>query len=130
MKELMSTTIYDCDKEIIIVGTCLKQMQPEAYKELEAKNMPMFNLCLEESHINMAITKILGMIRAQNITKIIFASVDRSPHCIQLHYIQDEIRKLGFNLVMENYVAIDNKLEYIDSETISLSKNLFKLKNR
>ncbi|MBO7218516.1 MAG: hypothetical protein J6V40_00905 [Clostridia bacterium] len=130
MKELMSTNIYDCDKEIIIVGTCLKQMQPEAYKELEAKNMPMFNLCLEESHINMAITKILGMIRAQNITKIIFASVDRSPHCIQLHYIQDEIRKLGFNLVMENYVAIDNKLEYIDSETISLSKNLFKLKNR
>ena len=126
----MSTNIYDCDKEIIIVGTCLKQMQPEAYKELESKNMPMFNLCLEESHINMAITKILGMIRAQNITKIIFASVDRSPHCIQLHYIQDEIRKLGFNLVMENYVAIDNKLEYIDSETISLSKNLFKLKNR
>ena len=128
MKELMSTNIYDCDKEIIIVGTCLKQMQPEAYKELEAKNMPMFNLCLEESHINMAITKILGMIRAQNITKIIFASVDRSPHYIQLHYIQDEIRKLDFNLVMENYVAIDNKLEYIDSETISLSKNLFKLK--
>ena len=130
MKELMNTNIYDCDKEIIIVGTCLKSMQPEAYKQLEAKNMPIYNLCLEESHINMAITKILGMIRAKNITKIIFASVDRSPHCIQLHYIQDEIRKLGFDITMENYVAIDNKLEYIDTDTISLSKNLFKLKNR
>lgn len=126
----MNTNIYDCDKEIIIVGTCLKSMQPEAYKQLEAKNMPIYNLCLEESHINMAITKILGMIRAKNITKIIFASVDRSPHCIQLHYIQDEIRKLGFDITMENYVAIDNKLEYIDTDTISLSKNLFKLKNR
>ena len=130
MKELMNTNIYDCNKEIIIVGTCLKSMQPEAYKQLEAKNMPIYNLCLEESHINMAITKILGMIRAKNITKIIFASVDRSPHCIQLHYIQDEIRKLGFDITMENYVAIDNKLEYIDTDTISLSKNLFKLKNR
>ena len=84
----------------------------------------MFELCLEQTHINMAITKILGMIRAKKITYIIFASVDKSPH-----YIQDEITKLDFNTEFTNLVAVDNLLVEIDKDTISLSKNLSKLLN-
>lgn len=77
----------------------------------------------------MAITKICGMIRTGKIKKIIFASVDKSPHCIQLHYIQDEIRKVMDikNIVIENYVVADDKLTKISPEIISLSKNLKKL---
>ena len=127
MKDLMKSNIYDCGEEIIIVGSCLKAMQPKAFKQLEKLDLPIFDLCLENSHINMAITKILGMIRAQNIKKIVFASVDKSPHCIQLHYIQDEITKLGFRVDFINYVAVDNALVQISNDTISLSKNLFKL---
>ena len=127
MKDLMKSNIYDCTEEIIITGSCLKIMQPEAYAKLEKLSIPIFDLCLEQTHINMAITKILGMIRAKNIKKIIFASVDKSPHCIQLHYIQDEISKLGFKTNFVNYVAVDNNLVEINKETISLSKNLSKL---
>lgn len=127
MKNLMTSNIYESTNQIIISGSCLKHMQPEAFKELENFNLPIFELCLENTHINMAITKILGMIRAKKINKIIFASVDKSPHCLQLHYIQDEISKLGFNLEFINYVAVDNKLILIPKETISLSKNLSKL---
>ncbi len=127
MKDLMKSNIYDCSEEIVIIGSCLKAMQPKAYKQIEKLNLPIFELCLETTHINMAITKILGMIRAKKIKKIIFASVDKSPHCIQLHYIQDEIRKLGFKLNFKNYVAIDDTLVEISKETISLSKNLSRL---
>ena len=127
MKDLMKSNIYDCSGEIIIVGSCLKSMQPKAFEELEILNLPIFELCLEETHINMATTKLLGMIRAKNISKIIFASVDKSPHCIQLHYLQDEISKLGFKIDFTNYVCVDNSLIEISKDTISLSKNLFKL---
>ena len=117
MKDLMKSNIYDSNKEIVIVGSCLKYMQPKAFERIEEMELPIFDLCLEQSHINMAITKILGMIRANKITKIVFASVDRSPHCIQLHYIQDEIRKLGFdNIKFENYIAVDNELIEISKE--------------
>ncbi len=124
MKDLMKSNIYDCGQEIAIVGSCLVAMQPKAFEEIEKMGLPIFDLCLEQSHINMAITKVLGMIRAKKIKRIIFASVDKSPHCLQLHYIQDEISKLGFDVKCENYVAVDGKLEKIEKETISLSKNL------
>lgn len=127
MKDLMKSNIYDCSDEIVIVGSCLKSMQPRAFEEIEKMKLPIFELCLEQTHINMALTKILGMIRAKKIKKILFASVDKSPHCIQLHYIQDEIRKLGFELNFENYVAVDDTLFKISKETIALSKNLSKL---
>ena len=79
----------------------------------------------------MAITKIGGMLRTNKIKKIIFASVDKSPHCIQLHYIQDELRKMLnlSNIEIENYVIVDNELKKISTSTISLSKNLSKLSN-
>ena len=126
MKDLMKTNIYDCSDEIIVVGSCLKSVQPESFKELESMNLPMFDLCLEQTHINMAITKIGGMIRTNKIQHIIFASVDKSPHCVQLHYIRNELEKMMdlSKIKITNFVAVDNKLVEIDEKVISLSKNL------
>lgn len=98
----------------------------KSYKKISNN---IYELCLEETHINMAITKIGGMLRTNKIKKIIFATVDKSPHCIQLHYIQDELRKMMnlSNIEIENYVIVDNELIKINTEIISLSKNLSKL---
>ena len=129
MKELLKSNIYDVSGTIIVVGSCLKNMQPKGYEELQKISNNIYELCLEETHINMAITKIGGMLRTNKIKRIIFASVDKSPHCIQLHYIQDELRKMMnlSNIKIENYVIVDNELIKIDKETISLSKSLKEL---
>jgi hypothetical protein len=131
MKELMKSNIYDVDETIIVVGSCLKNMQPKGYEELQKISNNIYELCLEETHINMAITKIGGMLRTNKIKRIIFVSVDKSPHCIQLHYIQDELRKMMnlSNIEIENYVIVDNELIKISTKIISLSKNLSKLSN-
>lgn len=129
MKILMKSNIYDVDDTIIIVGSCLKSMQRECLKKLEQISNNIYELCLEETHINMAITKIGGMLRTKKVKRIIFASVDRSPHCIQLHYIQDELQKMMdlTNVKIENYVVVDNELLPISSQVISMSKNLKEL---
>lgn len=131
MKELMKSNIYDVSETIIVVGSCLKNMQLHGYEKLQKISNNIYELCLEETHINMAITKIGGMLRTNKIKKIIFASVDKSPHCIQLHYIQDELRKMMnlSNIEIENYVVVNNELIKISPEVISLSKNLKELTN-
>ncbi len=131
MREIMKTNIYDVSDTIIIVGSCLKYMQPEGFKKLKVISDNIYELCLEETHINMAITKVGGMLRTGKIKKLLFVSVDKSPHCIQLHYIQDELKKMMNieNIDIKNYVVVNNELEEITPEIISLSKNLSKLKN-
>lgn len=132
MKNLMKTNIYDVEDTILIIGSCLKDMQPEGYKKLELLSNNIYELCLEETHINMAITKIGGMIRTGKINNIIFATVDKSPHCVQMHYIQDELKKMMNidNIKITNYVVVDNELIEIKPKIISLSKSLFELNNK
>lgn len=79
----------------------------------------------------MAITKISGMIRTGKIKNIIFATVDKSPHCVQVHYIRNELEKMMNlnNINIVNYVVVNDELIEIDSNLISLSKSLAKLKN-
>ena len=117
---------------MIIVGSCLERMQPKAYKKLEKISNNIYDVCLEKEHLNMIVTKIIGMIARGKIKTIVFSTVDKSPHCIQLHYIIKELENAIdiSNIEIINYVAVDNELIKIPLEVISLSKNLSKLKEK
>lgn len=132
MKEVMTTNIYDIDETIIIAGTCLKSMQTNGYKKLEKISKNIYTLCLENTHVNMAITKIGGMIRTGKVHNIIFATVDESPHCIQMHYIQDELREMMNleNINIKNYVVVNDELLEVSPKLILLSKKLSELKEK
>ena len=128
-KELLKSNVYEAEKTLVIVGSCLENMQPEAYKQLENMSDNIFEVCLEQTHINMILSKIIGMLCRVKVEKVIFATVDKSPHCVQMHYIEGEIRK-SMNIdhiSMVHYVAVDNKLIEISNETIKKSKILSEL---
>ena len=126
MKDLMKTNCYDISDNIVVVGSCLERMQPFAFKLLENISNDIYEVCLESVHINMVITKLIGMLSRVSVKQLIFASVDKSPHCVQLHYIENEMRKAMNlnNIKIIHYVCVDNKLIEISSETISNSKSL------
>lgn len=131
INNLLETNCLDVKDTMIIVGTCMKKMQPKAYEELIKMSDNIYEVCLESTHLNMAIAKVIGMLSRVKVNKIIYASVDKSPHCIQLHYIDKEIQKAIdlSNIEIHHFVGAEDKLIEIDMETISLSKNLHKLNN-
>ena len=126
MKELMKSNIYDVSDTIMVIGSCLPVVCPMGYEKLRKITDNIYHVCLEEIHMNMVITKIGGMLRTGRIKKIVFATVDKSPHCIQLHYVSSELKKMMKldNIVIENYVLSNNELIEVNDMTISLSKNL------
>lgn len=132
MKDLLKTNCFDTQETMIIVGSCLESMQPKAFKELEKISNNIYDVCLEKEHLNMVVTKLIGMVARKNVKKLIFATVDKSPHCVQLHYILKELENSIdiSNIEIKNYVAVDNKLIEIPIEIIGLSKNLAKLKEK
>lgn len=126
--DLMTSNCYFCRGSIAIVGACLEQMSPEGYRKVTEGADQIFTLCLEDSHINMAVTKISAILGTKQVSRIVFASVDRSPHCTQMHYIKHEIeRTLPEHVPMENYVIVNDEVIRISDETIDLSKSLARL---
>lgn len=132
MKDLLKTNCFDVEETMIIVGSCIEQMQPNAFLELKNISNNIYDVCLEKDHLNMVVTKIIGMLARGKVKRLIFATVDKSPHCVQLHYVVKELENAIdlSNIEIVNYVAVDNKLIDIPIEVISLSKNLSKLKEK
>ncbi len=131
MKELLSTNCFDTEETMVIMGTCLKRMAPNSFKQLQEISNNIYEVCLEETHLNMVVTKIIGMLARKNVKRLIFATVDKSPHCVQLHYVVKELENAIDlkDIEIINYVAKDDKLNEIPLEIIGLSKNLSKLKD-
>ena len=125
MEQLLTTNIYEPSGTVLICGTCLERMQPVAFGLLSAQADHVYSLCLEESHINMAVTKIGAMLSTGRIQKLIYATVDRSPHCTQLHYIDHEVRRMmTVTAEAEHYVAFEDRLFPISPAAIERSKTL------
>ena len=93
MRDLMKTNCYDVSDTIVVAGSCLESVQPKAFKELTKISKEIFEVCLESTHINMVITKLSAMLCRAKIKRVVFATVDGSPHCTQLHYIENELQK-------------------------------------
>jgi len=123
--KLMTTNIYIPQGTVAVVGACLEQTHPEGYAKLCAMADEVYSLCLEETHINMAVTKIGAMLSTGRVTKLIFASVDRSPHCTQLHYIKHELeRTMTLGIEVEDYVVPDTEPVLVSDRAIDMSKSL------
>ena len=71
MRDLLKTNCFDIQETMIIVGSCLERMQPKAYKKLEKISDNIYDVCLEKEHLNMIVTKIIGMIARGKIKTIV-----------------------------------------------------------
>ena len=125
---MMTTNIYMPQGVVAVVGTCLPETHPEGFARIAGMADEVYTLCLEETHLNMAVTKIAAMLSTGRVTRLIFSSVDRSPHCTQLHYIKHEIeRTMVLSIPVESYVVPDNEPVFVSDKAIDMSKSLSKL---
>ena len=121
-KDLLKTNCFDVEEN----------MFPKIYNELNEISENIYDVCLEETHLNMVITKIAGMVARKKCKELTFVTVDKSPHCVQLHYVVKELENIMDlkDIKIKNYVATSDGLIEIPIEVIGLSKNLAKLKEK
>ena len=73
----------------------------------------------------MAVTKLSAVFGTGQLERLSFASVDRSPHCTQMHYIMHEIeRTLPQHVPTESFVVSGGEIVPVPNGAIELSKTL------
>ena len=128
MAAFLETNVYCFRGAVLIYGACLPEVSPEGFKQLSAQVDMAFALCLERDHLNMVITKLTAIFGTGQVKRLLLASVDRSPHCVQLHYIPHELERiLPEHIPMESYVIVGNQPVFISPEAVELSKSLAQL---
>jgi len=114
------------DRELLLVGTCVAKEHPELLKNFEGYTVLEF--CPEQEHINMAFYKLTAMMSvARSLTVL---TVDGSPHCVQLHYIADEVQRYSrTNFPVRHFVLHNGKLVEISQDAVKTSRYLRKIQN-
>ena len=71
--------------------------------------------------------KLLGMLARSGIKQLIVATVDGSMHCIQLHYLAEEVEKILAGIERRHYVIERGQLVEVPSEAVKLSRFLSRI---
>ena len=125
--ELMSTNAkgkHIRGQHLLVYGSCVETEHHDELKNYVGYTKLSF--CPEKDHINMSFYKLAAMMSvAESLTVI---TVDGSPHCVQLHYIAEELKRYSKNdFEVRHFVITQGKVEEISSEVVKMSRYLHKI---
>lgn len=116
-------------QNLLLVGSCMDRFQ-DIVKEICQKDGGHFvlHICLEETHVNQAGFKIGSIVKYSDIKKVTTLTVDGSPHCVQLHYVIEDIKKhFAPDIETAHYVIEKGKLFEITADAVKRSRHLSKI---
>lgn len=111
---------------LLVYGSCVSTQFPDLFNEVFDKyQYPAFHVCLESVHMNMAGYKLASFIAYSHVQNIVILTVDGSPHCIQLHYLVEDLKQhFTPDITTTHYVIDKGKLYEISERAIKKSRHL------
>ena len=134
MDYLMRTNVGDRSLRekgnLLLIGSCMEKRFPEIvkkYSEMD-EGYAVLHICLEEIHVNQAGFKIASIIRYSGMKKVTVLTIDGSPHCVQLHYVVEDIKRhFTSEIETAHYVVEKGKVVDVSASTVKRSRHLSKI---
>jgi len=88
----------------------------------------VLHVCLEETHMNQAGFKIGSIVKYSGITELTALTIDGSPHCVQLHYVIDDVqRHFAPEITTKHFVVEKGEVHEISTDAVKRSRHLSKI---
>ena len=124
----MSVSATHFKGKILICGTCVKDVNPEKFKEL-SKDRTVYTFCPEMVHSGLLEYKLTTVLRTCEIEDIWVFTKDGSPHCEQiLTTLQEAAENVNFDKnKLRYFVTKREKFSEITDETVRKTRNIMEL---
>lgn len=133
MQHLMRINVGDKrlrnNGKLLLIGSCMDRY-PEIVKEFTGRDgdHTVLHVCFEETHVNQAGFKIGSIVKYSGITEVTALTVDGSPHCVQLHYVIDDVKRhFAPEIETKHFVVEKGKVHEISSAAVKKSRHLSKI---
>ncbi|MBD3404956.1 MAG: 4Fe-4S ferredoxin [Candidatus Lokiarchaeota archaeon] len=116
--------------QLLIIGTCMLTQYPEIVEAFAQKDggYAVLNICLEDAHVNQAGFKIASFVRYSQLKRVVALSVDGSPHCVQLHFVTEDVKRHFVpELEVEHYVVEHGRVHKISPDAVKKGRHLSKI---
>lgn len=114
---------------LLLIGSCMDRYSEIITRLSEKEGAPaVLQVCLEEIHVNQVGFKIGSIIKYANIARVTVLTVDGSPHCIQLHYVVEDIKRhFAPEIATVHYVVEKGEVHEVSAEAVKRSRHLSKI---
>jgi hypothetical protein len=116
--------------KLLIIGSCMQSRFPKIVEEFKEKDggNAVLQICMEEMHVNQAGFKLASIVRYADIKRLTVLTVDGSPHCVQLHFVVEDIKQ-HFTPEVEtaHYVVEKGQLFEISPQSVKRARHLSKI---
>ncbi|MGY5881448.1 MAG: 4Fe-4S ferredoxin [Candidatus Thorarchaeota archaeon] len=133
MQHLMRINVGDkrlrSKGKLLLIGSCMDRFS-EIVKDFSERDggQAVLHVCLEETHMNQAGFKIGSIVKYSGISEVTALTVDGSPHCVQLHYVIDDVKRhFAPEIETKHFVVEKGKLHEISSNAVKRSRHLSKI---
>lgn len=130
---LMRTNVGDkqlrTKGKILLIGSCMDRF-PEIVKTFSERDggQAVLHVCLEETHVNQAGFKIGSIVKYSEISEVTALTIDGSPHCVQLHYVIDDVKRhFAPEITTKHFVVEKGKVHEISNDAVKRSRHLSKI---
>jgi hypothetical protein len=116
--------------ELLLVGSCMMERFPDIVEECSKRNgeAAVLHVCLEETHMNHAGYKIASMVRYAKIKRLSGLTIDGSPHCVQLHYLIEDIKQhFTPEIETQHFVVEKGEVVEISPGSVKQSRHLSRI---
>ncbi|MFX1262311.1 MAG: hypothetical protein ACFFAZ_09505 [Promethearchaeota archaeon] len=88
----------------------------------------VLSVCLEETHANQAGFKIGSIVRYSQISRLTALTVDGSPHCVQLHFLIEDIKRhFTPEVETDHYVVEKGVVHQVSASAVKQARHLSRI---
>ena len=110
-------------KRLLLYSSCLTSSAVDIISSF-SEDYASFPVCLESTHMNMVGFKLIGAAIRTGLREVAALTVDGSPHCVQLHYVLEEVARILPGLRVRHMVISKGRVVEISSKTVRNSRYL------
>ena len=114
-------------RKLLVYGTCLARERPELVAEY-ARGRAALAVCLEETHVNMFVAKLAGVLARVPLDELVVLTVDGSLHCVQLHMgVEEALKVAGASVHVKHLVVEGGRVVPISPKAVKTARYLSKI---
>ncbi|RLE82954.1 MAG: 4Fe-4S ferredoxin [Thermoprotei archaeon] len=115
-------------KRLLVYGKCVEEEYPSIFSKYSEGRVAL-SVCLEAEHMNTVGFKLASIVARIDLEEIVILTVDGSPHCIQLHFMAEEVNKMfGGKLPTKHLVIEEGKVVEVSPRVVKTARYLTKVK--
>lgn len=116
-------------RRLLIASRCLECEHPKVLKPF-LDRYAVATACLEEEHVNVLGFKLLGILGRVELEEVVVLTVDGSMHCVQLHFMVEEVFKLLQPRARRRHlVSVRGRVVEVSQQAVKIARYLSRIEN-